>query len=251
MSQLLGRLLDRAVPILFVLGALVLWEAWVRLFDVSDTVLPAPTTVVAEVSSRFDFYWENTIFTLKSIGAGLALSLLVAAVLAVLIAETPVIGKAVYPLLIGSQAVPVIAIAPLLVMWYGYGLLPKAIVVALISFFPLTINISRGLVEYDADTLRLVHSLGAGRVWVLLRFRVPSALPNIFAGLKIAVVLATIGAIVAEWAGSVQGLGYLILAASEQLSVELTFGAIAMASILGLLLYGLTLVGERVVMPWK
>lgn len=251
MTGHLRTAVDRAVPVLFVAGALVLWELVVRVGNVSPSVLPPPTVVGSEVSSRFDFYLDNTLFTIQSIGAGLALSLLVASVLAIIIAETPVLGQAVYPLLIGSQAVPVVAIAPLLVMYYGYGLLPKAIIVALISFFPLTINISRGLVEYDRDMHRLVHSLGAGRWWILFHFRVPSALPSVFAGLKISVVLATVGAIVAEWVGSVRGLGYLILAASEALSVELTFGAIAMASALGLLLYGLVLLFERVVMPWR
>lgn len=238
-----------AVP--FIAGFLILWDLGVRVLGVSAHLLPPPTQVLAGVVTRLPFYMEHAAFTMQSIGAGLVVAFVLSCVLAVIIAESPLLGQALYPFLIASQAVPAIAVAPMLMVYFGFGVLPKAIVVTLICFFPLTINISRGLSEFDADAMTLMKSLGAGRVSTLVRFRVPCALPYIFAGLRISVVLAVVGAVVAEFVGSLRGLGFVILLASEQFNAELTFAAITVTCALGLALYGTVLVLQWRVMPWK
>jgi ABC-type nitrate/sulfonate/bicarbonate transport system permease component len=235
----------------FVGGFLFLWEAAVRGLGVSWLLLPPPTVIAGDVLGRLPFYLDHALATVQAVGAGLGLALILASVLATLMAEVPWVGQALYPLLIASQAVPAIAIAPLLVVYFGYGILPRALVATLICFFPLTVNISRGLMAVDQDAVTLMRALGAGRASVFFRVRVPHAVPYIFAGLKICVVLATVGAVVGEWVGALEGLGYLILIASEQLNARLTFGAISVTCAVGLLLYGLTNALERWLAPWK
>lgn len=242
---------ENGAAFLFIIGALAVWEAAVWTFRVSPHLLPAPSRVLGYLGSHVGLYLEHSAVTLQSVAAGFGLALVISFFLATLISELPLLGQAVYPLLIASQAVPVIAIAPLLVMYLGYGILPKALVATLISFFPLTVNISRGLTSVDADAVTLLRTLGAGRVQIFFKAKVPHALTHTFAGIKISVVLATIGAVVGEWVGALKGLGHLILTASEQMSAELLFGAIVVTCALGVALYVIALSCERLLVPWK
>jgi len=159
--------------------------------------------------------------------------------------------KSFYPLLIASQNVPVFAIAPLLVVWFGYGYGPKVVMAAIIVFFPITVSALDGLKRTDPDQLRLFQTLGASPAQTLWKLRLPAALPALFSGLKIGAIYSTIGAVIGEWVGAGAGLGYLMLSANAQLRVAEVFGAIVCLIPVGLSLLALVVITERWLLPWQ
>ncbi|MGZ5312750.1 MAG: ABC transporter permease, partial [Solirubrobacterales bacterium] len=159
--------------------------------------------------------------------------------------------RAVYPLLVASQTVPVIAIAPILIVWFGFGIGPKLAIIALVCFFPITVNTLDGLRSVDPDQVKMMRTLDAGRWQILRRVEAPSALPFAFSGAKIAVAIAVIGAVFGEWAGSSSGLGHLMLEASAQLLTARLFAAIAVLSAMAICLFGLLALAERRLIPWN
>jgi ABC-type nitrate/sulfonate/bicarbonate transport system permease component len=164
---------------------------------------------------------------------------------------SPALEKALYPLLITSQNVPVFAIAPLLVVWFGYGLWSKVVMAGIIVFFPVTLAMLNGLQRTDPDLLRLFRTMGASPAQMLWKLRLPAALPALFAGLKLSAVYSTIGAVIGEWVGAGAGLGYLMLSANAQLRISVVFGAIVCLTPIGLGLLGLVTWLERRLLPWQ
>jgi ABC-type nitrate/sulfonate/bicarbonate transport system permease component len=188
---------------------------------------------------------------LEEIIVGFLLAFVVGVGLAFLMFQFPVLEKTFYPIVIGSQTIPVFAIAPLLVLWFGYGLPSKVVMAALIVFFPIVVNTLDGLKGADSDAVNLLRILKANRWQILWKVRVPSALPFIFSGCKIGISVSTIGAIIGEWVGSKEGLGYLMLHANAQLQISLIFASLIYLTILGVSLFYLIVLMERWVMPWK
>ena len=168
-----------------------------------------------------------------------------------MLASSKIMERAILPLLVASQTIPVFAVAPLLILWFGYGLGSKVVMTAIIVFFPITINTVRGLKSVDQDTLALFTILEARPWQVFIKVRIPQCLPFLFTGLKIAVTVSLIGAVIGEWVGAKEGLGFLMVQANAQLKVELVFAAIFYLSLIGTGLYLLTAALERLLIPWR
>lgn len=237
-------------PLLFALAVLVVWQVGVRVSGTEESTLPAPTQVFSAMWEIRDLLVDNGWVTIKEILIGYAAAIVLGVGLAVLLSSSLRAERAMYPWLVVSQMVPVPAIAPILVIWTGFDIRPKVIVIALVSFFPIAVNTLDGLKSTEPELLNLLKTLGAGR-W--RRFRVaqlPSALPFLFSGLKIGAALAVIGAVFAEWVGSDAGLGYLILTLNNQVATSEMFATIIALAIIGIALFGLVRLAERLLLPW-
>jgi NitT/TauT family transport system permease protein/putative hydroxymethylpyrimidine transport system permease protein len=233
-----------------VIAALAAWEAIVRLGVVDQLLLPAPTQVLDALWSDRALLAEDLAVTLSEVLLGLALAIAVGAALAVGMHLSTVLRKALRPLVIGSQAVPVPVIAPLFILVLGFGLVPKVLMVALVCFFPVTINLYDGLRDVDPDARKLLRSLDATRWQSFRLLEAPSALPATFTGIKIAAAVAVIGAVFAEWAGADQGLGHALLTANGQLETARAFAATLLLFLLAVALYGVFAALERRVVDW-
>jgi putative hydroxymethylpyrimidine transport system permease protein len=236
-----------ALLLLAVLGA---WEAIVRAGAVDELILPAPTQVLDALWSDRGLLAEDLWVTAYEVLLGLAAAIAVGAALAVAMHLFPVLRRALRPLVIGSQAVPVPVIAPLVVLVLGFGLAPKVLLVALVCFFPVTINLYDGLRDADPDARRLLRSLNASRWQALRLVEAPSALPAAFTGVKVAAAVAVIGAVFAEWAGADAGLGRTLLTANGQLETARAFAATLLLFLLAVALYGAFALLERRVVDW-
>lgn len=242
---------------ILVLAVCVLWQVaagWGVLADalgIRPFLVASPSEVAAALWQDRGLLGEATLTTLTEVIAGFAIALVAGVLLALLIHRSETLRRAVYPLLIGSQAVPVIAIAPILVVWFGFGLGPKLAIIALVCFFPITVNTLDGLRRTDPERIRLLRSLGASRSQLLRWLEAPSALPSLMSGAKIAAAVAVIAAVFAEWSGSNQGLGYLIQISSAQLLTARMFAAILILSVMGLAMFWAIGVLERRLVFWE
>jgi ABC-type nitrate/sulfonate/bicarbonate transport system permease component len=229
---------------------IVAWELAVRLLAVPDYLLPPPSGVAEELIARFTLVARHAGVTLGEVGVGLAAAVGGGAILAVAMASMPLLQRALYPLLAFLQAVPKVTIAPLFLIWLGYGLGSKVLMVFLIAFFPIAVNLTTGLLLVDADLLRLMRSYRATGWQIFRTVRAPNALPFFLAGLRIAVALAVVGAVVAEFVGADRGLGYLILLANAELRTPLLFACLVWLGAIGVGLFALVYWLERWLSPW-
>lgn len=239
------------LPSVFILGAIVFWELFSRYAEVPHYILPPPTRIAARFVESWGLLWDNSLTTMASIGIGYFFGLLLGAVLALAMAYSSVVRNTLYPPIIASQAVPKIAIAPLLVLWLGFGIWPKVAVVALMVFFPITITMVEGLRSVDTRLLDLLRSVHASPKEVFLRVSLPHALPQIFSGLKIGITLAVVGAVVGEWVGADSGLGHLLIIANTRLDATLLFSSLTLLVIIGIALFLLVEFLEKVLIPWN
>ena len=237
-------------PALTVAATLVAWEAVVVGLHVPEYLLPAPSGILAALGEEWRYLAPHTGITLYEILWGFSLSIAVGIPLAMLIVYSAVLERAVYPLLVASQSVPKIAIAPLLIFWAGLGIFPKVLVAFLIAFFPIVIDTVAGLRSVEPELLHLARSMGASEAKVFLKIRLPTALPNIFAGLKVAVTLAVVGAIVGEFIQADRGLGYALLQANAMLNTKLSFATILILAVIGTVLFLVVDWIERLLIPW-
>lgn len=237
-------------PLVALAGLLLVWEAAVRILDTPEYVLPAPSAIGSELYHQHGLLLRHSWVTLTEIVLGFVLSIAVALPLAVLIVYSRFFERVFYPLLVASQTIPKVAIAPLLVFWFGFGLLPKVLVAFLVAFFPLVISTVIGMRSTPAEMIYLVRSMGAGTIKTFVKARFPNALPSIFGGLKVAITLCVIGAIVGEFVGSSAGLGYLVVVAQGNLQARLIFASIAMMAIIGIVLFYIVEMIERLVISW-
>ena len=238
------------IAALLVLAAIAAWQAIVALGVVDELILPAPTSVVAALWDDRAILGPDLLVTLGEVLLGLLAAIVAGAALGLAMHLWAPVRRALGPLVIGSQAVPVPVIAPLFILVFGFGLAPKVLMVALICFFPITINLYDGLRDVDPDARKLLATLGAGRWRVLRLLEAPAALPQAFTGIKIAAAVAVIGAVFAEWAGSERGLGHAILIASGQLETARAFAATLLLFLLAIAIYGAFSLLERRVVDW-
>jgi ABC-type nitrate/sulfonate/bicarbonate transport system permease component len=235
---------------LIVLAGLAGWEAIVRLGLVDELILPAPSQVAESLWTDRALLAPDLATTTWEVVLGLAAAIAVGALLGIAMHVSPRARNALRPLVIGSQAVPVPVIAPLVVLVLGFGLAPKVLLVALVCFFPVAINLYDGLRDTDADARKLLRSLDATRWQTLRMLELPSALPAAFTGVKVAAAVAVIGAVFAEWSGSDAGLGHALLTANGQLATARAFAATVLLFLLAVLLYGAFALLERRVVDW-
>jgi len=229
---------------------LVFWEVWTRARDISILLVPPPSRVIDRFLDRPGFFLGEGMATLYEALLGLALGAAVALVGAVLMAHSRLAERALFPLAILVKVTPVVAVAPLLVIWFGFGLWPKVCVAALISFFPFLVNAITGFRSVNPGAMEFVRSLQASPLQVFLKLRAPSALPYLFAALKVSLPLSLIGAVVAEWFSGDKGLGLVIFTANYQLDTPTLFAAIAVLAVIGVALNTATSLVERRVLFW-
>lgn len=245
------RLLASTGPALISVGAVVLaWETYAAFSGISPTTLPAPSRVAAQVMEHRGALLDNAIPTLGATLLGFACSLAAALVFSILIDFFRPLRRALMPVFVISQTVPLVAIAPLIVLWFGFGLAPKIMLVALVTFFPMLVALSQGYEATDRDIEALLASMGASRAKIFRLARLPSALPYFFAGLRISITYAVVGAIFAEYAGAAKGLGIYILNAKNNFRPDLVLAAVLVSATLTLVLFGTTMLVQRVAMPW-
>ena len=229
------------------IAVLAIWELAARQFGLSALVLPAPSAVALSLWSGLasGYFWPHLWATLQALLLGLLVGSAVGLLAGMALAESELLERVLKPYVVVSQVVPKLALAPLFVLWFGFGMLPTVLITALICFFPLMENTLTGLRQVDAQRLQLFRMLGATRVQTLLRLKLPTGLPAILAGLRVAVVLALVGAVVAEFMGASQGLGAVVIAAQGMMDTTLMFAALVLIAVMGLLLYQACLVLER------
>jgi ABC-type nitrate/sulfonate/bicarbonate transport system permease component len=247
-----GRWLANYSPA-FVLAVtlLVLWELATRADMTLGNFLPAPTNIARALALNWDVIYDNTLPTLMETLLGLLVATLLGLALAMLLDLTSWSRRAIYPLLIISQTIPIVALAPLFLIWFGFDLTPKVIVVTLYCFFPITVATADGLASAEPDLLKLLRSMGASRWQVLWLVRLPGALPAFFSGLRIAATYSVTGAIVGEFVGAYKGLGIYMITAANSKAIPVVFATIVVTSVLSLGLFALVNLFESLALPWS
>jgi ABC-type nitrate/sulfonate/bicarbonate transport system permease component len=242
----------QAWPAALLLVALIgVWELYVDLHgDTFSLILPAPHQVAKALYTDRGLLWSNFLVTAKEVLLGILLATALGFVLAVAIHFSPTVRRAVYPLVVASQAVPVVVFAPVLAFWLGFGLLPKLAVIALVSFFSIVVTTTAGFAMVDPDLIKLMRTFDASRLRTFRHVELPTALPGVFTGVKIAVAVSVIGAVFAEWNGSNSGLGYVILQSLPQLLAARGVAAVVILSVFAIALFSLLALAERLALPW-
>ena len=247
-----GRGLVHGIPaVLSVASACVIWEIYVRLSGISPLMLPAPSRVLDQIMLNRALLWDNTVPTLKATFAGFSLSLTVAFSLSVVLDFMPRVRRALFPIFVVSQTLPLVAIAPLVVLWFGFDLTPKVLLVALVTFFPMLVALVDGYASTDPEIEDLMRSMGASRTDIFCSARFPSAMPYFFAGLRISITYAVVAAIFAEYVGARAGLGIVILNAKNSFRPDLVLAAVVISSLLTLVLFAATAMLQRIVLRWR
>ncbi|MEW1882344.1 ABC transporter permease [Rhodococcus sp. NPDC080181] len=230
--------------------SIAVWQIYVEVSGIRPQVLPSPGRVLTQGWAQREAIAENAAATLQVTLVGFAVSLVLAWLLAIAVDFSPWLRRAFVPLFVVSQTLPIIAIAPLLIIWFGFGLLPKILVIALATFFPMAIGLIEGFAAADRDARALLSTMGAGR-WQQFRYvRLPSALPRFFTSLRIGITYAVVGAIFAEYAGATAGLGIYMSQQKNSFRTDLVLAAVAVTAVISVLLFVSTFVFERFVAPW-
>jgi len=244
---------DRTRAVLYPIGslaaALAVWEAAARLVRIPVFLLPPPSVIAEAMYLNAGLLMRESVATTIEIALGFGLSVAVGIPLALAIFLWPPFARTLYPLLISSQAVPKVAVAPLFIVWFGLGLMPKVLIAFLIAFFPVVINTAMGLAAIEPEKVYLARSMGLGALATFFKIRLPNALPSIFAGLKISITLAVVGAVVGEFVGGQGGLGYLLLIANGSMDTALLFAGLVALTLLGIVFFALVVLVERLILP--
>jgi NitT/TauT family transport system permease protein len=232
------------------IALVILWEMLVRQFQIPSWLLPSPSVIGRSMVEWRAELFEHSLVTLYETLVGFALAIAISIPLAVAVVYSPLLQNTIYPILLALQSMPKVAIAPLLALWIGFGTLPKIVVVFLVCFFPIVVATTSGLTAVPTPLMDLIRSLSAGPLQTFVKIRFPTAMPHIFVGLKIAITFAVIGAVIGEFVGSENGLGYLILVSTSQSRTPLAFGSLVLLTLMSIVLYyGIALV-ERIAVPW-
>jgi putative hydroxymethylpyrimidine transport system permease protein len=236
--------------VLITVAGIALWQVIIWLGHVPEYLIPSPSEIAADMKTDWPVLEPALLVTLKEILIGFLISAAAGVGIAVVLHMSNTLRRAFYPILIGSQTVPIVVLAPILVIIFGYGILPKLIIVALICFFPIVVNGIDGLRSVDEDLIRMMRTLHGTRWSIFKRVEFPASLPSFFSGMRIAATFAAIGAVFGEWSGSSQGLGYVMLAATPNLLTARIFAAIVFLTVVALMLFGVVSLLERVLVPW-
>lgn len=246
-AQVAGIAVPPAIAVLVLLG---IWQFATTAGLVPAELLPSPTRVVTAGVGEREALWRHALPTLTATLTGFTLSVAVAFLVSTLLDFSLVLRRAILPLLVVSQTLPLIALAPLVVLWFGFGLLPKILLVAFVTFFPMVVGLLRGFASADPEAEHLLRSMGASRWQVFRKLRLPAGIPSFFSALRISITYAVVGTIFAEYAGAVAGLGVYMQSAKHVFRTDLVLAAVAVSSVLTLTLFGLVALLERVAVPW-
>ena len=244
------RVLGGWRALLLVAVLLGVWELYVDLGGADPLILPAPHSIASSFYNDRGLLWSTFLVTAEEVLLGMTMAALAGLAFSIAIHLSPTLRRAVYPLLIASQTIPIPMIAPLLILWLGFGILPKLIVVALVSFFAIVVTTLAGLAAVDPGLIKVMRTFDASRLALFRHVELPSALPGLFTGMKVAVVFAVIGAVFAEQAGSNAGLGYLFTISEPQLLMARAWAAIVILSLFAIALFALLSLAERLALPW-
>lgn len=238
-------------PIVTLVFLLLVWEVATLLATIPTFILPAPTEIAQTMFNNRAILWQNMWITIYEIFLGFLLSIVVGVTIAIIVSYSRILNRCLFPILVASQAVPKVAIAPLLIVWFGFGLTSKVGVAFLTAFFPIVITTAAGIQSTPADMIALVRSMGANSWQRFIRIVVPYSLPSFFSGLKVAITLAVIGAIIGEFVGANSGIGYIIMRANGQLDTPLLLGGIVILAAIGIILFYAIELLERICVPWR
>lgn len=241
----------KRAPLIAFLLFLLVWELGVRIYDVPDYILASPTEVLATIATTYPALWFHGTMTVLEASSGFILAIAIAFLMAFLLDTLSWLNQAVYPLLIVSQTIPLIVLAVLFTIWFGFGLLPKILVVILVCFFPIVISLSNGLNMVDPDQLNLFRSMGASRLKTFTMVKLPAAMPSFFSGVRISATYSIMAAVIGEWLGSNQGLGYYMTLQQKQFAIDRVLAAVVVICLLSLLLVKLIDLVEYLLVPWN
>ena len=242
---------DVLLPIGVFVALLIAWEGAVQIFGIPVYLLPAPSVIWTDTTSMASTIGKHALATLGTVIMGFLISFAISLPLAVFMTSSPVISSAIYPLLVLTQSIPKVALAPILVVMLGANELPRLVITFLVAFFPLVISIAVGLMAVPEELTELGRSFKASKFQELYRIRLPYAVPFIFSGLKVAIALAVVGAVVGEFVNADKGLGYMIITATAFFRVPVAFGALILLSVMGVVLFQIVVIIERVFFPWS
>ncbi|WP_411343306.1 ABC transporter permease [Paenibacillus sp. WLX1005] len=245
------RRTDRIYPLAAVIVLIGLWQAIVSLAHIPAYVLPSPLDVVRALGSDLGLIADHTKVTLLEAVIGFSLSIVLAFLLSIVMDSFAPVQKSLYPILIISQTVPIIALTPLMIVWFGFGILSKVLVIILVCFFPIAVSLADGFRKVDQDYLNLFRSLGASRIQVFLHLKLPAAAVNFFSGLKIAATYTIMAAVIAEWQGGMQGIGVYMVRAKKAYALDKVFASIVVIVIVSMLIIYLIEYISKKVTHWK
>lgn len=238
-------------PLAVFILLLILWEGFARVLSVPSWLLPLPTQIVKEAFTGYALFTPHILSTITLSASGYLIGISVGICVAILLFRIPLLQQAFYPLLILSQNIPVIVLAPLLVIWFGFGMLPKIIVIVLVVFFPVTIAALDGFRQTDRDMLHYLKMIGASDRQIFWKLQWPHSLASLFSGLKIAATYSVMGAVISEWLGANKGIGVYMTLASSSFKTDRVFVAIVLIMVLSLLYFGIILVVEKSLLKWR
>lgn len=241
---------ENLAPVYFTVALFVIWEAACRLFKIDTFILPAPTEIFA---AMVKYWWpllKNSFVTLWTTMAGFAIAVVFGIALGVVVGWSRTIYRGLYPVMIGFNSVPKVAVVPILIMWFGIGEVPAILTAFLISFFPVVVNVATGLATLEPELEDVLRSLGASRLDILKKVGLPRAMPYFFASLKVAITLAFVGSVISETVASNLGIGYLMMAASSSMDMALVFAGLIVIGVMGVVMYELFALVERKLTGW-
>lgn len=241
----------RLAPVITLALLFVFWEAVVRIYQIKSWILPGPVDVITALVRQSDLLLIHTSATILEALSGFFISILLAFVIVLLLNYVKCLKEAVYPLLIISQTIPLIVLAVLFTIWFGWGLAPKVIIVVLVCFFPITINFMEGINSVDPDQINLFRSMGASKLAIFRMVKLPSALPSFFSGLRIAATYSIMAAVIGEWLGAQKGLGYFMTLKQKSFAIDEVLAAVIIICFLSFLLVKIVDLLEYILLPWN
>ncbi|MEZ0601170.1 ABC transporter permease [Paraburkholderia sp. IW21] len=237
-------------PVLLIVILLVAWDLVIRIFKIPPYLVPTPVAIFEEIGRQWPMLLQESAPTLYATLGGFALSVLIGVPIAMLVAYSPLIESYLYPLVVFSQSIPKVAIAPLFVVWFGFGLFPRILVAFLLGFFPVVVSTVLGFKSVEKDLIDLARSMGSSPLKLFFKISLPHALPSIFSAMKVSITLAVVGAVVGEFVGAGSGLGYVLQRANGNFDQPLIFSALVVLSVIGALLFVVIDMLERFAIPW-
>ncbi|QXM05361.1 ABC transporter permease [Crassaminicella indica] len=242
---------DKVLPIAFIVFLIILWEILIKIYNIPKYILPAPSSIISALIEYRQILWEHTKTTIVEASIGFVIATIFAIFAAGLMNKYELLKKIIYPIFVISQTVPIIALAPLFMIWLGFGILPKIVIVVLVCFFPIAVSVIEGLETVDQDLINLMKVMGAKPFQIFIKVQMPATLPAFFSGLKIAATYSIMGAVLAEWIGAKSGLGVYMTRAMNSFRIAALFADIFVVVILSIGIFQLIERVSKKIMPWN